>query len=158
MSVPTRVLIKRLDPFLEEARELLRQSDEIMIALYPPASNHLEPPEALARDNVLFLGAYTESELVGCGAVKVMNDDGCYGELKRMFVIPTARGNGIATLIMRDLEAHLVKQQVAVARLETGIHQPEAISFYHKLGYKDRGPFGAYRVDPLSIFMEKRID
>ena len=58
MSVPTRVLIKRLDPFLEEARELLRQSDEIMIALYPPASNHLEPPEALARDNVLFLGFF----------------------------------------------------------------------------------------------------
>ena len=151
------MLIKRLDPFLEEARELLRQSDEIMIALYPPASNHLEPPEALARDNVLFLGAYTESELVGCGAVKVMNDDGCYGEVKRVFVIPVARGSGIATLIMRDLEAHLINQRVFIARLETGIHQPEALSFYHKLGYTDRGPFGAYRPDPLSLFMEKSI-
>ena len=149
--------IKRLDPFLEEARELLRQSDEMMIALYPPASNHLDPPETLASDNVLFLGAYAGQELVGCGAVKLLHDDGCYGELKRMFVIPAARGRGIATLIMRDLEAHLIQQRVPIARLETGIHQPEAINFYHKHGYTDRAPFGSYRPDPLSIFMEKSI-
>ena len=149
--------IKRLDPFLEEARELLRQSDEMMIALYPPASNHLDPPETLASDNVLFLGAYTETELVACGAVKLMDDDGCYGEVKRMFVIPVARGRGIATLIMRDLEAHLIKQRAVIARLETGIHQQEAIGFYRKLGYTDRGPFGSYRLDPLSIFMEKLL-
>ena len=149
--------IKRLDPFLEEARELLRQSDAMMIALYPPASNHLEPPEALAKDNVLFIGSYAEDRLLGCGAVKIMDDDGVYGEVKRVFVVPAARGGGIATLIMRELELHLGRQQVGLARLETGIHQLEAINFYHTLGYTERGPFGAYRPDPLSIFMEKRI-
>ena len=152
-----KVVLKVIDPRLPAVRALLDQSDQLMTSLYPPASNHLESPQDLAKDNVLFLGAYGGPELVGCGAVKLMNDDGCYGELKRMFVIPAARGNGIATLILRDLEAHLVKQQVAIARLEAGIHQPVALSFYRKLGYTERGPFGAYRPDPLSIFMEKSI-
>lgn len=147
--------LKRLDPLTEAARVLLEQADRLMISLYPPASNHLDPPETLARDNVLFLGAYAGSDLVGCGAVKLMDDDGRYGEIKRVYVIPTARGGGIATRIMRELEAHLLKEQIPYARLETGIHQSEAINFYHKLGYIDRGPYGAYQPDPLSIFMEK---
>ena len=42
-------------------------------------------------------------------------------------------------------------------RLETGTKQPEAIALYRKFGYVERGPFGAYKPDPLSIFMEKRL-
>ena len=149
--------LRQTDPRLPIVKSLLAQSDKLMTSLYPPASNHLDPPETLASDNALFLSAYAGSELVGCGAVKLMDDDGSYGEVKRVFVIPAVRGSGIATLIMRDLEAHLINRQVTVARLETGIRQPEAISFYRKLGYIERGPFGAYREDPLSLFMEKRV-
>jgi len=149
--------LKRIDPYQEEVQALLRQSDELLISLYPPASNHLESPQDLAQANVLFIGAYEDIRLLGCGAVKIMDDDSVYGEVKRVFVIPAARGSGIATLIMRELEYHLGQQQVALARLETGVSQQAAISFYHKLGYTDRRPFGAYRPDPLSIFMEKRI-
>jgi putative acetyltransferase len=57
---------------------------------------------------------------------------------------------------MDYLEARLREQGIELLRLETGIHQPEAIGLYRKLGYRERGPFGAYRVDPLSVFMEKR--
>ena len=68
------------------------------------------------------------------------------------------RGNGLAKLIMCELEAHLKQRGIGVARLETGIYQPEAIGLYEKLGYEIRGPFGAYKPDPLSVFMEKRLD
>ena len=44
-----------------------------------------------------------------------------------------------------------------VARLETGIHQPEALGLYRRLGYVERGPFGSYALDPLSVFFEKRL-
>jgi putative acetyltransferase len=151
------IILKPTDPRHSDVKSLLAQSDRLMLSLYPPASNHLDPPETLAGDHVLFLGAYDDSALVGCGAVKLMQDDGCYGEIKRVFVVPAARGAGIATSIMRELEAHLLAHGVSLARLETGIHQPEAINFYHRSGYADRGPFGAYRPDPLSIFMEKKI-
>jgi len=44
-----------------------------------------------------------------------------------------------------------------VIRLETGVRQPESLGLYRRLGYRQRGPFGAYRADPLSTFFEKRI-
>ena len=47
---------------------------------------------------------------------------------------------------------------MTVARLETGIHQPEAIGLYRKLGYALREAFGDYPTDdPNSVFMEKRL-
>ena len=58
---------------------------------------------------------------------------------------------------MKDLESHLIKQAVTYARLETGIHQKEAIKLYERLGYYRIDPFGEYKVDPLSVFMEKKL-
>jgi putative acetyltransferase len=56
------------------------------------------------------------------------------------------------------LETELRKRGVSLFRLETGIRQPEALGLYRKLGYRERGPFGSYRPDPLSVFMEKQFD
>ncbi len=46
---------------------------------------------------------------------------------------------------------------VRLARLETGVHQHEALGLYADMGYTKRGPFGSYSDDPLSVFMEKRL-
>ena len=44
-------------------------------------------------------------------------------------------------------------------RLETGIHQPEAVALYEKGGYHRIPPFGNYpKDDPLSLCYEKRLD
>ncbi len=40
---------------------------------------------------------------------------------------------------------------------ETGTRQPEALGLCRRLGYVERGPFGTYAVDPLSVFMETRL-
>ena len=50
------------------------------------------------------------------------------------------------------------RRGVRLFRLETGIKQTEAVGLYRKLGYRERHPFGAYRPDPLSVFMEKSLD
>ena len=62
-----------------------------------------------------------------------------------------------AEAIRRVLEDELRDRQIRLARLETGISQPEAIGLYRRLGYRERGPFGRYRPDPLSLFMEKTL-
>ncbi len=36
-------------------------------------------------------------------------------------------------------------------------NQIEAIGLYRSTGYTERGPFGTYVSDSLSLFMEKRI-
>lgn len=155
---PLSVTVAPLNPFLPEARHLLDLSDATMGALYPAESNHLEGAEALALPNVVFIGARHEGQLVACGAVKVMDNDGIYGEIKRVFVLEAFRGKGLSKLIMQRLEMHLRALGVRVARLETGIYQPEALGLYEKLGYVYRTPFGSYQPDPLSVFMEKQLD
>jgi putative acetyltransferase len=42
-------------------------------------------------------------------------------------------------------------------RLETGTKQPKAILLYRLAGYSEIPPFGDYKPDPLSIFMERRL-
>ena len=58
---------------------------------------------------------------------------------------------------MEALEREAAQRGVTLMQLETGIKQPEAIALYRKLGYAERGPFGNYKSDPLSLFMEKRL-
>ena len=79
-----------------------------------------------------------------------------YGEIKRVYVAQAARGQGIARRILEALIAQARVEGLAVLRLETGIHQPEALALFAALGFKRIGPFGDYPDDPLSIFMEMK--
>ena len=107
--------------------------------------------------NVLLIGCRYQGQLVASGAAKLMQDDGCYAEIKRVFVLDEFRGRGLSARLMRFLESELQQRRVDLVRLETGVRQPEALGLYRKLGYRERGPFGAYKPDPLSVFMEKKL-
>jgi putative acetyltransferase len=155
---PLSTTIAPLNPYLPEVRHLLDLSDAYMGQLYPAESNHLESVDALALPNVYFIGMRHEGQLVACGAAKTMDNDGVYGEIKRVFIVEAFRGKGLSKLIMQRLEMHLRAHGVLLARLETGIHQAEALGLYEKLGYAYRTPFGAYQPDPLSVFMEKQLE
>jgi len=152
--------IDRLDPASDAAGSLIALSDAYMAALYPAESNHLESVTALGQDNVMFLGCHVDGQLAACGAVKVLFDDNeqlSYGEIKRVFVTDEFRGKGLSKLVMRALEDHLLSHDIRIARLETGIRQPEALGLYFRLGYAERAAFGDYEEDPLSIFIEKNL-
>ena len=151
------IVIEDLDPGAPEAGAIIAACDAYYSELYPAESNHLESPERLARPDMLFIGCRVDGRLAASGAAKIMHDDGTYAEIKRVFVLDEYRGQGLSLRIMEYLEAEIEKQGVTLLRLETGIYQPAARSLYHKLGYHERGPFGAYVEDPLSVFMEKRI-
>ena len=157
MSACTELQILPIDPMSPAALRLLDLADQLAAALYPPESNHLESADALACADVTFIGAYDGSALVGCGAIKRMDDDGRYGEIKRVFTVEARRGRGVARAIMDGLESRLRDDGIGIARLETGLRQPDALALYRRLGYIERVPFGRYREDPLSVFMEKRL-
>jgi putative acetyltransferase len=148
------IVIRQVDPTRVEVTELIHQLDEYQEFMYPPESNHLDSIGELSKTNVNFLAAYADPEICGIGAVRVLND---YGEIKRLYVPEKYRGKGIAKEIVKELENWLVKKSIFTARLETGIHQHEAIDLYKKLGYSEIAPFGDYTKDPLSVFMEKNI-
>ena len=145
------------DPADAELVLLVSKSDEYLSALYPPESNHAESiSELLGNDASLFLG-YADEKLAACGAIKFIDGASGYGEIKRLFVAEEFRGQGFAVAMMKRLEEHAAERGTSVIRLEAGPMQPEAVSLYRKLGYSDRGPFGGYTDDPLSVFMEKTL-
>ena len=150
--------IEHLDPDSPETQVLIALSDSYYLDMYPTESNHLETSEDLKKPNVLFLGGRVGTGLVASGAAKIMDDDGVYGEIKRVFVIDQQRGKGLSYEIMQALETELKSRGIKIFRLETGVKQPEALGLYRKLGYHDRGPFGSYEIDPYSVFMEKNLD
>jgi putative acetyltransferase len=149
------IAIARESPRQDDIIALIRQSDALMQSLYPAESNHLVDVESLAAANVHFLVAREEGRALGCGAF-VLGEAG-QAEMKRVFVDPTARGKGVARVLMEGLEREAAQLGVTLMQLETGIKQPEAIALYRKFGYAERGPFGNYQPDPLSLFMEKRL-
>lgn len=149
-----KLTIKPADPNQIEVRRLIEQLDAYQSCLYPPESNHLDSIDELSQSNAFFLAAYMGSEICGIGSVKLIDD---YGEIKRVYVPSNQRGKGVAQAIMKELENHLIKQTVTLARLETGIHQKAAIRLYETLGYYRIDPFAEYKVDPLSVFMEKKL-
>ena len=90
-----------------------------------------------------------------CGGVKLFGAE--YGEVKRMYVRPQFRGRGFAKAVLDHLAAYTQAHGVPLLRLETGIHQREAIGLYERAGFHRIPPFGDYTEDPLSVFFEKRI-
>ena len=76
-------------------------------------------------------------------------------EVKRLYVIPAARGNAFAALLMQELEARVWASGAARIVLETGVLQPAAIATYERLGYERIDNFGPYEDEEDSVCMGK---
>jgi putative acetyltransferase len=136
-----------------EVRELLQKLDEHMSSLYPAESNHLLGIEALLQPSIRFFVARQQGTALGCGALKLEGDGSA--EVKRMYVDPSSRGLGIGKALMRTIEDAARREAVRTLRLETGIHQPEAIGLYIASGFREVPAFPPYQPDPLSRFFAK---
>jgi len=142
-------------PNQPEVVALIADLDAYQDTLYPADARYALDLDSLALPNVLFAVARdSEGVATGCGAIVVSDD---YGELKRMFVRPEARGKGAARQIIEFLESAARAQGCRTLLLETGPYQPEALAFYAKQGYERCGPFGEYPDHQLSVFMRKQL-
>ena len=150
------VIILPESPGQPDVVPLIEALDAYATALYPPESNHLLDVGSLSDAAVSFLVARAEGEAIGCGAI--LRDPRGWGEVKRMFVRPNQRGKGIGVRVLAELEALVIGSGLTLLRLETGIHNREALALYRRAGFTERGPFGDYASDPLSVFMEKRVN
>ena len=112
------------------------------------AYNHIE------QNNTVIV-AYEDNRAVGCGCFKKLDDDTV--EIKRMFVKPTHRGQGIAVKIVTELEGWAKSMNYAASQLETGIKQTEAIGLYGKLGYTIIDNYGQYAGNENSVCMRKKL-
>ena len=149
MIVPER-------PDTADACMLIDELEQHLAPFYPATSRHGYSVEKLIQQGVAFFIAHQDGVPAGCGGVQFVGAE--YGELKRMFVRPQFRGLGLAKLMLEHLEQYTREHHIHLLRLETGIHQKEAIGLYQRMGFQSIPPFGDYVDDPLSKFFEKQIN
>lgn len=142
-------------PDTDEARLLIDELESHLAPFYPATSRHGYSVEKLIKQGVAFFVTRHNGIPAGCGGVQFFGKE--YGELKRMFVRPPFRGLGLAKRMLEHLETYSRERDVPVLRLETGVHQKEAIGLYMRMGYESCPPFGEYIDDPLSRFFEKKL-
>jgi putative acetyltransferase len=151
--MPTFIIAERPDS--GDAQALITELEAHLEPLYPQESRHGFSVEQLLREKVAFFVIRQDGFAAGCGGVKLFGTQ--YGEVKRMYVRPQFRGFGLAKLMLDHLAAYALERGVGLLRLETGVHQSEAIGLYERMGFYRIPPFGAYQEDPLSVFFEKQI-
>lgn len=152
-DAPATIVEERPDG--PEARALLGQSDAFSIALYPPEYRHQIDIPALLADNSRFFVARRGGRALGCMALVRTGTD--KAELKRCFVTEEARGQGIGFALLQAAESAAREQKMRVIQLETGNRNIAALRLYRGNGFRERGPFGDYPDDGVSVFMEKTL-
>jgi GNAT superfamily N-acetyltransferase len=110
-------------------------------------------PEELSPPGGTFVVGWQDGAPVCCGGVKRLPDGAC--EIKKMFVVPAARGRGAARALLAELERRARDLGYAVARLDTGPRQARAQRLYERAGY---GAIENFNANPVaSFFGEKRL-
>ncbi|GHF63540.1 GNAT superfamily N-acetyltransferase [Amycolatopsis bartoniae] len=110
----------------------------------------------------LFLVGYSEGTPVACGGwrshpVPPPGLRAGDAEIKRMYVVESARGNGFARTVLAELERTAAAAGHRRMVLETGLKQPEAIALYRSSGYVEIPKFGYYRDHETSRCFAKEL-
>lgn len=143
----------------QEVRDLIAALDAELSAEYVAGNRHGLHLDQLFRPAVAFFLARANGRAVGCGGVAF---DDRLAEVKRMYVRPDARGNGVARAILAQLEHEARTRGHASLVLETGDAQRAAIRLYERSGFRRRTAFGKYAQMPPAavarcVFYEKSI-
>ncbi|WP_232237061.1 GNAT family N-acetyltransferase [Thiosulfatihalobacter marinus] len=129
--------------------ELARRFDtgfDVNLSADPDATDMLAPRGA-------FLVAYAGTLARGCVGVK--GTDKGYGEIKRLWVSPEARGLGLSKRLMDQAEKTARTLGIATLRLDTNAALPEAIRLYQTTGWTEIDRFND---DPYpDFFFEKHL-
>ncbi len=154
------IRITRENPTEAVAVDLIKALSAELKSLYPNShggdgSGAFKPADVLVP-RATFVVAWYSDEAVGCGALRPM-DEADVGEVKRMFVRPEVRGKGISRAILAALESQAREFGYQTMRLETGVHQKEAMGLYASSGYQLIACYGIYVNEPLSRCYEKSL-
>lgn len=145
-----------------DALKLTEQVQQEYVERYGDPDLTQMDPAHFARPRGVFLVAYLDDAPVATGGWRAQDtspegfQDGD-AELKRMYVVPQARGRGLARRILAGLEEDAAGAGRTRMVLETGTLQPEAIALYTSCGYVPIEKFGYYRHHADSVCLGKDL-
>lgn len=122
----------------------------------PLEAGVLDPPRG-----AFFVG-YLDGSPVATGGWRIRSDVAAFGrtrpaEIKRMYVVPGLRRQGLARALLTRLEDTARDAGADVMVLETGLRQPEALALYTASGYRPVEAFGHYAWSSTSRYLGKPL-
>jgi GNAT superfamily N-acetyltransferase len=141
----------------ESARPLAEALEAELLATYDgvPGSGGLPEASVFAPPAGVFLVGRVGGEAVACGGIA--RYDETTAEIRRMYVVPAARGRGLSRLVLTALQEEARALGYSFVRLETGNLQTEAIGLYASAGFAPIPRYGPFANDPRSVCFEKRL-
>jgi len=142
------------DPRIET---FLKEHIEEMKSISPPESKHALDLESLRKPDITFWSAWQKEELIGCGALKELDES--HAEIKSMRVSSRLRGKQVASRLLSHIISEATLRGYRKLSLETGsmaFFNP-ARKLYEKFGFKHCSPFANYKEDPNSVFMSMEL-
>jgi putative acetyltransferase len=140
-----------------EIRSLLEEHLRSMHELSPPESVHALDLAALRKPEITFWTAWSQDELLGCGALKEL--DPTHGEVKSMRTASARRRTGVGRAMLTHIIMEARMRSYARLSLETGSMEAFAPAWrlYETFGFTSCAPFADYTEDPNSVFMTRTL-
>ncbi|WP_324615269.1 GNAT family N-acetyltransferase [Dyella amyloliquefaciens] len=140
-----------------EVAALLQEHLDDMALHSPAESIHALDLDKLRRPGITFWTLWEDGELLGCGAIKQLDET--HGEIKSMRTSNRHRRKGVAAAMLQHILDEAQRRGYRRLSLETG--SPAAFAparaLYERYGFLPCGPFGDYVEDPYSVFMTREL-
>jgi len=136
-----------------EIAALLAEHLECAAKVSPRESRHALDLDGLRKPEITFWSVWQGKELLGCGALKEL--DNGHGEVKSMRTATAHLRKGVASAVLQHIFTEAKRRGYRRLSLETGSmdYFAPARQLYQKFGFRKCAPFANYREDPNSVFM-----
>ncbi len=141
-----------------EVNELLTKHFIELRAASPEGSAHVLDIPGLKVPSIKFWSLWENDNLVGCGALKFLNET--HGEFKSIRVHDNYRNKGNGLKVINHLIYEAKKLDVSRISLETGAGDffIPARKLFKKCNFIPCEPFAHYKKDVNSIYLTKTLD
>ncbi len=141
-----------------EVNQLLKKHFIELRAASPEGSAHVLDIPGLKVSSIKFWSLWHEKQLMGCGALKFLEDN--HGEFKSIRVHDSFRGKGFGIKVVNHLIEEAKKLEIKRISIETGAGDffAPARKLFDKCGFKPCSPFAHYKKDVNSLYLTKFLE
>jgi putative acetyltransferase len=150
------VTIAQESPLQDDVRMLIAELNAWLLQYTPEEHcSHMTVEQMAGDDTTVFVARDAAGSAVGCGALR--RHDGGIGEVKRMYTMPAARGQGVGGQILERIEALAREEGLHRLVLETGHTHHAAWRVYERGGFTRCGPVLDYPDTGWSVFYARDV-
>tara|TARA_B100001758_G_C18047445_1_gene421408 strand:- start:151 stop:615 length:465 start_codon:yes stop_codon:yes gene_type:complete len=141
-----------------EVDDLLRKHFIELKSVSPAGSTHVLDIDGLKNPSIKFWSLWENEKLMGCGALKFLNEN--HGEFKSIRVADQYRGKGYGKKIISHLIAEAKELKIKKISIETGSGEffKSARRLFKNFGFEKCEPFSHYKTDANSCYMSLEIN